>query len=64
MKGYIGIAEELDGQFRDYCESHNLIYKSVDDTGLYRVSGSIFNMIKFICYIKKLHEKYFKEIEA
>ena len=64
MKGYIEIAEELDGQFRDYCESHNLIYKSVDDDGLYRVSGPVVNMVKFIYRMRKLHKDYFKEIEA
>lgn len=64
MKGYIEIAEELDEQFRDYCKSHNLIYRSVDDDGLYRVSGPVVNMVKFIYRMRKLHKDYFKEIEA
>lgn len=64
LHGYIEIAEGLDGAFRDYCESHNLIYKSVDDDGLYRVEGSILSTMKFAHRISKMHKEYFKKVEA
>lgn len=64
MKGYIEIADELDWQFKAYCNSHSVEYKSVDDDGLYRVSGPVVNMVKFIYRMKKLHKNYLKEIEA
>ena len=64
MKGYIEIADELEWQFKAYCESHSIEYKSVDDDGLYRVSGPVINMVKFIYRMNKLHKNYLKEIEA
>lgn len=64
MKGYIEIADELDWQFKAYCKSHSIEYKSVDDDGLYRVSGHVINMVKFIYRMKKLHNNYLNEIEA
>lgn len=64
MKGYIEIADELDGQFKTYCKSHSIEYKSVDDDGLYRVSGSVLNMVKFIYRMNKLHKDYLKGIGA
>lgn len=64
MKGYIEIADELDWQFKAYCKSHSVEYKSVDDDGLYRVSGSVVNMVKFSYRMNKLHKNYLKEIEA
>ena len=64
MKGYIEIADELDWQFKAYCKSHSIGYKSVDDDGLYRVSGPVINMVKFIYRMKKLHKNYLNEIEA
>lgn len=39
-------------------------YKSVDDDGLYRVSGRVLSIMKLSYHMTKLHDEYFKKIEA
>ena len=64
LHGYIEIADDLGFEFRKYCKEHGIEYRSVDDDGLYRVSGRVLSIMKLSYRMTKLHDEYFKKIEA
>ena len=64
VKCYIGIREDLRGEFIGYCKDHNLKYRNIGDDGLYKVYGNILNCMKLSIYMTKLNKEYFRKAEV
>ena len=64
LHGYMEVIEDLDDEFRGYCKDHNIEYKSVDNDGLYRLSGGIVSIMKLSHRMTKMHNEYLKKLEA